>query len=198
MKAVKTNKQRFTREQFLEEALKIIAEEGNRLLTIEVLCDRLGVSRGSFYWHFANRRGFLLAIVEYWEQQATNALKDLVSSLDLSPEGRLIRLTEIIHEHRLTKYEVPMRFWAMRDEKTKKVLQRIDRTRRAYTRSLFAEMGFTGDELEMRTLTFITYYNFMDGFSMNMGENRESRLHHSQLRVRMLTRPCGEPRATES
>jgi hypothetical protein len=77
----------------------------------------------------------------------------------------------------------------MKDSETRRILQRIDRTRYEGVRSLFEEMGFAGDELEMRTQTFVIYYNFLDGFSIDMSKNKDAIMRQNQLRHRLLTKP---------
>jgi AcrR family transcriptional regulator len=189
MSTSKTVNRRLKREEWLEESLKILSDAGNQMLTIEVLCKRLRISRGSFYWHFKDRQDFVLAIVEYWEQISTTALRDEMLSLKASPEERLLKLLESILTYRYSKFELPMRQWAMKDSETRRILQRIDRTRYEGVRSLFEEMGFAGDELEMRTQTFVIYYNFLDGFSIDMSKNKDAIMRQNQLRHRLLTKP---------
>lgn len=52
-----------------EAALDAIAEGGIGNVAIEPLARRLGVTKGSFYWHFANRDALLTAALERWEQE---------------------------------------------------------------------------------------------------------------------------------
>ena len=87
---------RLSREDWLEESLKLLARQGNRLITVEVLCERLGVSRGSFYWHFKDREDFLVAVIKHWEKQSTVVIRDKVFSLQASPEERLLKLLEML------------------------------------------------------------------------------------------------------
>ncbi len=191
MNQAKNPHPRLSREDWLEEALKILSQQGNRLITIEVLCERLGVSRGSFYWHFKDRGDFLVAVIEHWEKQSTLAIRDEVFSLQVSPEERLLKLLEMITTYKHSGFEMPMRRWAMEEPGTKKVLQRIDRTRYEGVRSLFEEMGFTGDELEMRTQTCVVYHNFMDGLSINLNKNKAATLRQLRLRHSLLTKKSG-------
>ena len=179
---------RLNREDWLEESLRILGDEGSNLLTVERLCERLGVSRGSFYWHFKNREDFTLAIIEYWEQQSTTAIREQVFSLDVGPKEKLLKLLELVTTYKYNRFELPMRVWAMRDPSTREVLLRMDRTRYEGVRSLFEEMGFTGDELEMRTQSCVIYYNFMDAFSFNLNPDEDAVLRQNRLRHRMLTR----------
>src|SRR5258708_34118503 len=52
-------------------ALQLIAEAGLGALTVEALAARLGVTKGSFYWHFKGRSELLSPALDRWQQRAT-------------------------------------------------------------------------------------------------------------------------------
>src|SRR5690242_1895778 len=60
-----------TAADWAEAALQLIAEAGLGALTIDTLAARLGVTKGSFYWHFKGRSELLAAALERWERRAT-------------------------------------------------------------------------------------------------------------------------------
>ncbi|HYD51754.1 MAG TPA: TetR family transcriptional regulator [Gemmatimonadaceae bacterium] len=60
-----------TAADWVEAALQMIAERGVAATTVDALAQRLGVTKGSFYWHFAGRAELLDAALGRWEQQAT-------------------------------------------------------------------------------------------------------------------------------
>jgi AcrR family transcriptional regulator len=47
------------RTQWLEAALKVVARDGGARLRIDTLVNELGVTKGSFYWHFSGRDGVI-------------------------------------------------------------------------------------------------------------------------------------------
>jgi AcrR family transcriptional regulator len=53
-------------EDWLQAGYTVLAEQGVRALKVERLCQHLGVTRGSFYWHFENMDGYRAALVESW------------------------------------------------------------------------------------------------------------------------------------
>jgi len=61
-------KKKLTAEDWLDVALQVVAEDGVTALAVEPLSKRLGISKGSFYWHFKNRRALLLDLLEFWEK----------------------------------------------------------------------------------------------------------------------------------
>lgn len=70
-----------------------MAEGGVGAVAVEPLARRLGVTKGSFYWHFGNREALLEAVLRRWEEEATGAV---ISAMRLiaDPRERLVRLAE--------------------------------------------------------------------------------------------------------
>jgi AcrR family transcriptional regulator len=60
-----------TAADWVEAALQLIAEAGLGGLTVDTLASRLGVTKGSFYWHFTGRSDLLAAALARWEERAT-------------------------------------------------------------------------------------------------------------------------------
>lgn len=72
-------KRRLSRQDWIEAAIVLGAEVGFDRIAVDALAPRLGATRGSFYWHFADRAALIDAVLEVWEQQATAAV---ISALD--------------------------------------------------------------------------------------------------------------------
>jgi AcrR family transcriptional regulator len=72
-----------TASDWAEAALQLIAEAGLRALTVSALAARLGVTKGSFYWHFKGREELLEAALARWERRAT---QETVQALDAIPD----------------------------------------------------------------------------------------------------------------
>ena len=67
-------KKNFTRKKWLEYALEILIKEGNTKLRIDHLVRCMGVTKGSFYWHFKDRDDFILSLVEHWAKVSTQVV----------------------------------------------------------------------------------------------------------------------------
>ncbi len=74
-----------TAADWAEAALQMIAESGLGALTVDALAKRLGVTKGSFYWHFRTRADLLGAALVRWEQNATI---EAMRGLDAIPDPR--------------------------------------------------------------------------------------------------------------
>jgi AcrR family transcriptional regulator len=76
---------RLSREDWIEAALEVLATGGVPALAVEPLAKRLGVTKGSFYWHFKDRDELLSAALGEWERERTDAL---IERLDTVPDPR--------------------------------------------------------------------------------------------------------------
>lgn len=63
-----------TRTDWTAAALDALARDGLRAVAVEPLAERLGATKGSFYWHFRDRNALLEAAVNHWERTATDEL----------------------------------------------------------------------------------------------------------------------------
>ena len=55
------------------EAMFLIAQGGTARVAVEPLAKRLGATKGSFYWHFANRDELVAETLAHWEREFTEA-----------------------------------------------------------------------------------------------------------------------------
>src|SRR5262249_2355707 len=65
---------RLTAPAWIDFARATLAREGFEALKAEALACKLGVSRGSFYWHFEDIETFHARVIEQWRQVATEAI----------------------------------------------------------------------------------------------------------------------------
>jgi len=59
---------------WLDQGLKTLARDGFTALKAEPLAKAMGVSRGSFYWHFADIGAFHAAILKQWREVAAEQI----------------------------------------------------------------------------------------------------------------------------
>ena len=65
---------RLSREDWVSAAAERLRERGARTVSVEAIARALGVSKGSFYWHFKDRSALIEALLEGWEKLATTAI----------------------------------------------------------------------------------------------------------------------------
>ena len=83
-------KTRLSRERWIEAALDALADGGEAAVAVEPLATRLGVTTGSFYWHFHDRDVLLAAALDEWEQTGTEGLIERLDEI-ADPRERLAK-----------------------------------------------------------------------------------------------------------
>ena len=149
--------QRLTRQEWLDNALAALSEKGQAGQSIQDLSETLGVSRGSFYWHFKDRDDFVHALLEYWYEEYTAVAPVAVERDGGTAEERLARLMRLVHEQDLTRYDLTIRSFASRDPQFARWVRKADRFRLEFIESLFEEMGFTENEMRIRARSCLAY-----------------------------------------
>lgn len=178
-------KKNLSKDQWLQRALIQLAEKGNLGLTIEELSKTVGVTKGSFYWHFQSRDGFVQDLFDYWADLSTAKVIEYVDRVNGTPSERLLALTKFLIENDICRYELAIRGWVQIHSVLIPLLEKIDLWRFEYVADLFKEIGFTGDELEMRVRTFLVFYTLET--SLYPSQSLEDRLTSLTLRHQCLT-----------
>ena len=187
---MKVKKSRLSQEAWLSLALETLAKEGKAQIEIDYLAGKLGVTKGSFYAHFRDKKHFVHEVAKYWANTSTlPAIESLIHS-EKTGEEKLLFLMQFIRENELEKYDIVMRAWAMDEPVVAQEVERVDLMRYEFVISLFSEMGFEGDELEMRTMLFQAFHSVSNALEGRFFE--ENRLKHEALRHRLLTQKLKE------
>jgi AcrR family transcriptional regulator len=149
--------QRLSQQDWLENALTVLSKKGRAGLSIKDLSEALGVSRGSFYWHFKDRNHFIHALLEYWYEEYTAGAPAAIGRDSGTAEERLLRLLRLVHDHDLTRHDLTMRTLAILDPQFSRSVRKADRFRLDFVQSLFVEMGFSKNEVHVRARSCLAY-----------------------------------------
>src|SRR5437870_7259276 len=116
-----------SREDWLNRGLKILAQNGFTALKADPMAKALGVSRGSFYWHFADIGAFHAAILKHWREVAAEQIIAYVKAA-AGTEDPLPLLLRQAFCGKLA-LEKAVRNWAAFDAAARDAVQAIDRRR---------------------------------------------------------------------
>jgi len=137
-------------EAWIEAALDALAEGGVDAVRVDPLAKRLGVTRGSFYWHFKDREALHQAMLRAWREHASYQVFNRVERTQLPVRARLERLLALPNSSpraaRAAAIELAIRLWARRDKTAAKAVRHIDRFRLDYFEKLLCENGATPRE----------------------------------------------------
>ncbi len=125
--------------------------------------------------------------MDYWSHKFTEVVTLNPQLLVGEPKLRMERAMKMIQEHDLGRYDLPVRAWAKHDEMAREAVERVTKVRLDFLRQIFSEMGFEGDELEMRTRLFVCYHAWENTTFSDLSPRRLARLR--KRRLELLTRP---------
>lgn len=147
---------------WLDQGLKALAKSGFTALKAEPLAKAMGVSRGSFYWHFADIAAFHAAILRHWREVAA---EQVIASLEASA-GEVDPLSLLLRRTFASKpaLEKAVRSWAAVDPKARAAVQAIDRRRVSYIEGLLKQSGLSDNAALGRAQ--ILYWTFV-GFALS-------------------------------
>lgn len=158
-----------TEDDWTDAATEILVNENVRGIRIDALCKRLGVTKGSFYWHFQGRDELLAALLDKWRLRMTTNVIDRLASLGASPKQRLRALFALPHRGKspsFSRVEQSIRDWGRRDPQANAAVCQVDKLRLDFFRALLIEQGLTPDAAEKRAYTA---YTIMMGDSVLRG-----------------------------
>ena len=147
---------------WLDQGLKALASRGFTALKAEPLAKAMGVSRGSFYWHFADIAAFHAAILARWHEVAAEQIIANVEAAS-NDENPLALLLRRVFGERLM-LERAVRTWASVDPAARAAVQAIDRRRLSYVEGLLAQSGLSAEIARARAQIF--YWAFL-GFALS-------------------------------
>ncbi|MGK7296550.1 MAG: TetR/AcrR family transcriptional regulator [Candidatus Wenzhouxiangella sp. M2_3B_020] len=155
-------------------ALELIAEKGVSALAVEPLARRLGITKGSFYWHFASRDELLEQALRRWEQRDVEHLARSLDD-DRPPDQRLSEF--ILRTSRQNRsHQIHAALCAASDHpRVKPVIERITDRRMEYLAKAFRELGLSDEESRHRArLTYTSYVGYIQLQIRGMAPERGS------------------------
>ena len=150
-------------QDWLDHGLKALATRGFSALKAEPLAREMGVSRGSFYWHFADIGAFHAAILKQWREVAAEAIIANVEAAAGDDEPLAVLLRRVFSER--LALERAVRSWAATsDGEARYAVMAIDRRRLDYVESLIRARGVGPDIAQTRAQ--ILYWAFL-GYALS-------------------------------
>jgi AcrR family transcriptional regulator len=159
---------RLSADDWIEAATQAIVTGGIAAVAVEPLAQRLGVTKGSFYWHFANRDALLKATIERWEREDTEAAIAMFEAIP-DPRERLHQLIVQALRDAPPLGEAPAEHGfgyafhlalsdAADDPVVRPILHRVSERRLDYLSDCFRAVGLAPDEAQQRALLAYAAY----------------------------------------
>jgi AcrR family transcriptional regulator len=157
----KNERVRLSAEDWEDGALALIAEQGVGALAVEALARRLGVTKGSFYWHFRTREALLQAALERWEEYGE---REVLAEIERIPDP-LKRFPELFRRvaHEMQPHRVYAALLKALDHpQVVPVMSRVSQRRMDFLTRLYQEAGLESVvALHRARLTYAAYVGFL-------------------------------------
>ena len=153
---------RLSVDDWIDAGLALLAEEGPSGVKIDRLCVRLGVTKGSFYWHFSDLAGFLAAVADRWGASRDERREVFAELEALAPRDRLSRMLDQFTDPREWALERAVREWARTDASVSERVEESDRWVFRAVRKVFLDLGFDAGDADARAkMLFYTGVGFI-------------------------------------
>jgi AcrR family transcriptional regulator len=143
---------RTPRSRWIDEGLRALAAGGPDSVRIEALAQALGVTKGGFYGHFADRNALLGEMLDSWERMSTDDVLERVERTGSDVRAKLRLAGALTFSSKLLPVDLAIRDWARRDNGVAERLRRVDNRRMEYLRLLFATICADEEEAEARSV----------------------------------------------
>jgi AcrR family transcriptional regulator len=141
--------------------LDTLAGGGIDGVRVEVVAQRLGVTKGGFYRRFRDRRALLDAMLEAWAQGRLAAIQRQTElGGGETPQVRLRAVIRLFAERLNAQglsIELAIRQWARHDEAAATAVARVDAVRLARVSGLYEQLGFSKADAEARGVVFYAF-----------------------------------------
>ena len=140
-----------TSEDWLELGLQTLLDQGHEGLTVERLSRRLGVTKGSFYWHFRNVDTFHQKLLNRWLHWDT---------ITTAQESRgstnpLERLQSLIEDKHLLQGDNAIKAWARTNRLAAQMVPRVEQLRHQRLAKLLQDQGLDRRIAALRAQLFV-------------------------------------------
>lgn len=167
--------ERLTRDDWISAARKSLIKGGVASIKVENLARQIGVTRGSFYWHFRDRNDLLRSLLQAWKQANTDPFRRVMHLHAGKPVYQLaeffciwLRPSEFDPD-----YDSAVRDWARVSTAAAQLVRQVDEARLDLLRALFQGLGFPKLEADIRAR--VMYYHQVGYYALRLKETMDYR-----------------------
>jgi AcrR family transcriptional regulator len=174
---------------WVETARDVLVDEGIDAVKVDRLALRLGVSRGGFYHHFADRADLLARLLRLWQDSVVFVPAGLAPA---TPKAALAAIDTLV-EHLIAedgydpRFDMAVRAWSHADPEVAQAVEDADAERLKRLERLFKALGCQAQETRIRARVF--YFHQIGYYAIGLGESTQSRHRQLDSYLRIL---CGE------
>ncbi len=183
-------KKRLGKNDWLEAALETLKTEGVEGVYVEPLAKKIGITKGSFYWHFKDRPALLKELLNFWKEKHTEGLVGFLENLlDTDKEGaevdKLWELMKYINNFEPDAYDPAIRSWAMTDKGAASAMKDVDEKRLDIIYKLLLDKDI--DDIAAMVRARMIYFYITGETATGLKESKGYRLMRAKMRYDIIT-----------
>jgi len=199
-KATQRGRGQFGPDDWIHAAHRVLSTRSIDSVRVEILAKEMGVTKGSFYWHFKDRDDLLSRILSVWRDKATEQIIYRFENRGLSARELIRDLLTLPFRGESAKEaastELAIRAWARRDESARSVLDEVDAKRLSYITECFRALGFSASESRSRAFALYSY-ELSESLLSHQGTLKQKDERRAFMEKLLLT-PLNAPDGTRS
>jgi AcrR family transcriptional regulator len=172
-----------SRADWVDAAWQTLGEAGVDGVRVESLARKLGVTKGSFYWHFKNRQYLIDALFDRWfglrEENREEFLRD-----NPDPKVRLWKVIERGIMRGTRGQAAALRFWAQHHPEASGRITEADSVRRQFFKEQFTALGLNEHSAVVRAEVYMAVISAE--FLHAGGRSETDRLRFARQKHEML------------
>lgn len=178
---------RLGREDWVLAAKKALVARGIDAVKVDRLAKEIGVTRGSFYWHFKSRGELLQALLTYWGDTNTTAIRTAVENNRGNGKAQFDALLNVWIEEKdySPAFDNAVRDWARHSKTAASLLRKVDEERMGLLNDIFRNFGY--DEAESVIRARVLYFHQVGYYALAIKESRKDRMAPLPLYYKILT-----------
>lgn len=177
---------RLSADNWIEAALDLLVEDGIDAVQITVLARKLGVTRGSFYWHFDSREALLDALLAEWQARNTGVMVEAIADTRTLDDG-ILALFAVWTDHTrfAPKLDQAIRDWSRYADTLRETVQAEDDSRVAAIAEFFQRFDYDPTEAFIRAR--VIYFTQLSYYALNVQEPMADRISYLAAYFRAFT-----------
>ncbi|MFO1401817.1 MAG: TetR/AcrR family transcriptional regulator [Steroidobacteraceae bacterium] len=178
---------RLGRDAWIAAGRRALIAGGVATVRVEPLAAALGVTTGSFYWHFRDRAAWLRALLADWREHNSAALQAAVERHRGDPAAAMRALVHVWLDEAgySPAWDAAVRDWARTSRPVATQVRRVDEQRVRLLQRLFRRFGYGAAEAFIRAR--ITYFHQVGYYALHIAESRARRRRLVPLYLKVLT-----------
>jgi len=151
-----------SRQAWIDAVLDALVDGGIEAVRIDRLCQKLGVTKGSFYHHFSSRDDLLEAVTDYWAETQAEEARNLAAPRGRDALAKLGAVNFFAARRDIGRRDHAMRRWGAVDARAARAVRAADARIVDLIEQTLAGAGVP--RLEVRPLARVLFFTALGAY----------------------------------